>query len=99
MRPAPRKVPPSIQAEIDRWIERNGGARRFERGASNDFTSINHYIGRHGYSALFPKSGEVVVHTPTGKPSRMPFRRFMEFVDGLRSAEGLEPMLPPEASS
>jgi hypothetical protein len=85
------------QALIEDWLTKNGGARRFERGASGMPDNIRFYLQERGYEMTFSgwKDGRkaIVRRHGTNGQRRMNFAQLVAFVDELRASEGLEPIM------
>ncbi|NTS30696.1 hypothetical protein HQ945_05470 [Phyllobacterium sp. BT25] len=77
---------------ISDWMDRNGAPRRFSRGESTDFLAIRSYLEKHGYRL----SGHryEYIFSRNGMPRRkFDWRGLLRFVDDLRVADGLPPIL------
>lgn len=86
------------QALVNRWLRKNGGPRRFERGASGMPDNIKFYLQERGYDMSFSgwKDGRkaIVKRRGTSGQRRLNFAELVAFVDELRVADGLEPISP-----
>ena len=88
----------ATSAMVDAWLAKNGGPRRFEPRASTDILSIRSYLLPKGYDVVFlqREGGVYTVTKPgPGRPAKLDREQFLAFVDKLRLADGLEPVLPP----
>lgn len=91
---------------IEEWLARNGGARRFEMGASGEPTGLTSYLQDKGYTTAFTgwKGGRrCKVTEPVrrgadgrklpGKVHHLTMVQLIAFVDRLRQADGLQPLM------
>lgn len=88
--PAPAPAPLNNIDMVAAWLEKNGGARRFEDGASSSITSIKWFLQDHGYALDVwknrPRLGKA------GAARRVTtWEKVHKLVDKLRIAEGREP--------
>jgi len=95
----PRPVDGAKDADlVAQWLEANGGARRFRRGDSADYSAMTFFLRDRGYDVAYSqKGGRKVTVKRTGsmgRPRSMSFQELVEFVDGIRLAEGMEPIHP-----
>lgn len=77
---------------VDQWIEQNGSPRRFPQGDNSDFIAIRSFLEKHGYRV----NGHRYHFTISkGREFRRKTDRrgMLQFVDELRIAEGLPPIL------
>lgn len=93
-KPLPVK-PVNDSALVASWLARNGGPRRFDQGASGDPSMMVLWLRERGYQTLYSQAGRGTMKLtfPDGRKSTMTLKRLVEFVDELRLAEGLEPVL------
>ncbi|MBZ9653518.1 hypothetical protein [Phyllobacterium lublinensis] len=76
---------------ISEWLEKNGGPRKFAQGDNSDFLALRRYLEKHGYRINGHRYHYIV---SKGKFRRQFERRGLtKFVDELRVAEGLPPIL------
>jgi hypothetical protein len=83
------------QALIEDWLARNGGARRFERGASGNPENLAYYLKDRGYEVRYSaKDGRRAIVSRQGARGQHKFSylELVAFVDSLRQAEGLHPL-------
>lgn len=76
---------------IDEYVARKG-VRRFERGASNGYDALQHFLYARGYDMRRIQSTYSL--KKIGRPGfgkRIGWMSLIAFVDELRVAEGLEP--------
>ncbi len=97
----PRPVDGAKDADlVAQWLEANGGARRFQRGDSADYSAMTFFLRDRGYDVAYSqKGGRKVTIKRTGsmgRPRSMSFQELVEFVDSIRLEEGLEPIHPVE---
>ncbi len=90
--PTPRlRVVNDIPAMVEEWLAQNG-ARKFGKGESADHQSIRFFLQDRGYE-LSGWQGKFRISKGAGRPKVMTWRAVLEFVDELRLAEGLQPIL------
>lgn len=78
------------------WLDASGGPRRFRQGDTADPFSLQPWLHRRGYELLLGKS-QFRVKRLGGKRTMgkvLSRTQFLAFVDKLRIAEGLEPIIP-----
>lgn len=84
----------SDQSIIDAWLEKNGGARRFERGVSGDAQAIQRYLDSKGIQVGFYR-GTWRIRNASGRWKPVKWAGVLEFADAARRADGLEPIVTP----
>lgn len=96
MLPLP-KTSEKTQAQIEAWLRKNGGPRRFERGASADIDLLRMYVRGKGYEIGFKQGGvrPYTIRGGNGRPRQVSRKGLIEFVDTLRAADGLPPITAP----
>lgn len=67
------------------------GARRFEQGESVDYFGLQAWLRDRGYTLTSRAS--LYTLSSGGRPKVMPWRNVVQFVDKMRLAEGLQPIL------
>lgn len=72
---------------VQGWLAQNGGARRFERGASGDELAMRSYLRERGYETGY-RQGKLFLMR-SGRPRLLPYKDMVLLVDELRAAEGL----------
>ncbi|PSH68570.1 hypothetical protein CU102_12460 [Phyllobacterium brassicacearum] len=76
---------------ISEWLDKHGGPRVFAQGDNSDFLAVRRYLEKHGYRLNGHRYNFVI---SKGKFRRTFDRRgLMRFVDELRIADGLPPIL------
>jgi len=83
-----------VSSIVKAYIERNG-VRRFEAGTSGDYQAVKTFLAERGY--LLSTQGRAtsyVIKVPgqRGRAKAMNWSKVIEFVDGIRLSEGLEPL-------
>lgn len=73
---------------VQGWLTLNGGARRFERGASSDELAMRDYLRKRGYETAY-RHGKLFLKG-SGRPRLLPYKEMVALVDDLRAAEGLQ---------
>lgn len=68
------------------------GARRFARGETVDYTTMQLWLAPRGYTLQVHRS-KYLLTIGTGKPKPIKWHDVIRFVDRLRIAEGLQPIL------
>lgn len=66
--------------------------RRFEPGFSTEFYALQIFLARYGYELSGQGSWGFGLCLFGKKPKRMQWAKVIEFVDGVRVANGLEPI-------
>lgn len=98
--PANRNVPseqPKLQVItntkllIADYIAKHG-VRRFKERDTVDYYSLQSWLSERGYT-LSMKSSLYTLSNGRGRPKVMPWRNVVQFVDKMRKAEGLLPIL------
>lgn len=72
---------------VQGWLALNGGARRFERGASGDELAMRDYLRQRGYETAY-RQGKLFLKG-RGRPRLLTYKDMVALVDDLRAAEGL----------
>jgi len=72
---------------VQGWLAQNGGARRFETGASGDELAMRDYLRKRGYETAYSK-GKIYLKG-RGRPRLLTHEGLVALVDDLRAAEGL----------
>lgn len=87
----------TTSAMIDAWLAKDGGPRRFEAGATADLDALRRYVEPRGYTIGFSQKGRgtYTINGGRGRPKTVDRKGLFAFVDELRRADGLEPVLPP----
>ena len=83
-----------VSSIVKAYIERNG-VRRFEAGTSGDYQSLKAFLADRGYHlSTYRSQASFIITVPgqRGRPKTMNWSKVIEFVDGLRMGEGLEPL-------
>jgi len=83
-----------VSGIVKAYIERNG-VRRFEAGTSGDYQSLKAFLADRGYHlSTYRSQASFIITIPgqRGRPKPMNWSKVIEFVDGLRTGEGLEPL-------
>ena len=83
-----------VSSIVKAYIERNG-VRRFEAGTSGDYQSLKVFLADRGYLlSTYGRSTTFIIKAPgqRGRPKPMNWSKVIEFVDGIRLGEGLEPL-------
>jgi hypothetical protein len=83
-----------VSSIVKAYIERNG-VRRFEAGTSGDYQSLKAFLADRGYHlSTYRSQASFIITVPgqRGRPKPMNWSKVIEFVDGLRMGEGLEPL-------
>jgi len=83
-----------VSAIVKAYIERNG-VRRFEAGTSGDYLAVKTYLAERGFIlTTYGRSTTFIIKVPgqRGRPKPMNWSKVIQFVDGLRMGEGLEPL-------
>lgn len=90
-----RGIPDSQLVEI--WLAQNGGARKVEQGGSGDPWALRSFLDKRGFvmtnTAQRPGFFQLSVRGARGRPQTLKQRDLIAFVDRIRRAEGLEPIL------
>jgi len=77
---------------ISKWLESNGGPRKFPKGDNSDFLAIRRFLEKHGYRRNGHR-GQFIISKGQLFRRRFCRRSMLQFVDELRVAEGLPPIL------
>lgn len=96
-----RVVSNDVNFLVKDWIARNGGARRFERGVSSDFTSVKMYLAERGHEVGGTPHGnqdKYTLRTGSGKPRACKWVDILALVDTYRRKEGKQPFLTERAA-
>lgn len=72
---------------VQGWLAQNGGARRFETGASGDELAMRSYLRDRGYETNY-RQGKLFL-MGRGRPRALTYKDMVALVDDLRVAEGL----------
>jgi len=83
-----------VSSIVKAYIERNG-VRRFEAGTSGDYQSLKVFLADRGYIlSTYRSQASFIITIPgqRGRPKPMNWSKVIEFVDGIRLGEGLEPL-------
>ncbi|KFL31468.1 hypothetical protein JP75_07940 [Devosia riboflavina] len=78
------------------WLDANGGPRRFRQGDTADPFSLQPWLQKRGYELLLGKNQFKLKPITSKRVKGVVLSRpdFLAFVDQLRIAEGLEPIIP-----
>jgi hypothetical protein len=76
---------------VEQWLSEHGGPRRFERSASGDRMVVQRFLVERGCD-LRPIYGVWMLKDQRGRRRRVRWQDVIAFVDGLRVAEGREPI-------
>lgn len=82
-----------ISQKIDKWLEKNGGARRFDRGFSVDPDYIRDFLESRGCQVRTRAGYYYVSSKNFEKTHCVRWRGLVALVDELRMAEGDEPII------
>lgn len=85
------------QQLIDNWLQKNGGARRFDKGFRADPDYIRSYLEKWGFQVRAKAGMYYVSSGKRGAPHRCRWKGLVEFVDELRIKEGKEPIIARQA--
>lgn len=96
-RPALRVVSNNVPLMVQDWLDKNGGARRFERGVSTDPWIIRQYLADRGITTNGFRC-KWSVSNGRGRPKITTWAGVMEIVDSFRLAEGLQPFVASPAA-
>jgi hypothetical protein len=95
-RPALRVVSNNVPLMVQDWLDKNGGARRFERNATADKLAVKLYLEARGIKTNGFR-GKWTISTGKGRPKQIKWPEVVQIADDFRMAEGLEPFLPQSA--
>jgi hypothetical protein len=100
--PAPRRsafrvVSNNIPMMTADWLEKHGGARRYEAGFSTDYLTMKSYLERHGVTFNLTKN-QPTLSTGRGRPRKVTWTDVFRAADKFRVAEGLTPILRESAA-
>lgn len=96
--PKLRVVSNNVPLLVRDWLDRNGGARKFEQTATSDTWVIRLYLEERGIK-LNGHRGKWGISTGRGRPRLGTWADVMKIADEFRIAEGLEPFGPPVQAS
>lgn len=83
-----------VSSIVKPYIDRNG-VRRFEAGTSGDYQAVKTFLADRGYTlTTYGRASTYIIKEPgqRGRPKAMNWSKVIQFVDGLRMGEGLEPL-------
>ena len=84
------KVITNTALTVEDWLAANGGPRRFARGDSCDYFSLQKFFEEHGYG-LSQQKGKYRITVGSGRPKEATWSAVVALADKLRTAVGLEP--------
>lgn len=79
---------------VKAYVARNG-VRRFEAGTSGDYLAVKTFLAERGYTlTTYGRASTYIIKAPgqRGRPKSIGWSKVIEFVDGLRQKDGLEPL-------
>lgn len=76
---------------IASWLEKNGGARRFEQGFNASFNAMQNYLASKGIMVVRYRM-HYRISKPRGRHKLTDWNGVAALVDELRVSEGLEPL-------
>ncbi len=79
------------------WLEKNGGARRYEAGFSSTFLSIQNFLQSRGITVTCFRR-RYKISSGKGRPKISTWDEVLRMLDDIRTAEGLEPLRQKHAA-
>lgn len=79
---------------VKAYVERNG-VRHFDAGTSGDYQAVKTFLAERGFTlTTYGRASTYIIKAPNqrGRPKAIGWSKVIEFVDGLRQKDGLEPL-------
>lgn len=95
--PKLRVVSNNTSLMIQDWLEKNGGARKFEQGARSDYFAIQSFLSDQGMSLGIHRN-KYMLGNYGSKWRQVSWKEVMATVDNLRCVLGLQPFQRREAA-
>jgi hypothetical protein len=78
---------------VNAWLAAHGGPRRFGRGESTDFFTIQRWLKMYGF-VLSSREGSYFVRASDDECKKLKWPQVIDLVDTIRAATGLETIRP-----